>query len=238
MPRSHTNTSSTASRLLRKDVWDECVDARLLRKSEPWEQAPEFPAHGHALRRLFADLKIDDLRIDAVLCVDGRPAVCIKDARALSAPEVEVLRRRLWNLGATTLLLVESQSAIRVFSTMAKPANGDLDGSNAQLPTETIETLETIELALRLRDLVRRIETGAIYLEHKRLFDAQNAVDRSLLDNLKQVRNLICPKPSKRGYQHAHALIGRFLFSCYLLDRRIIGPVSYTHLTLPTNREV
>ena len=45
-----------------------------------------------------------------------------------------------------------------------------------------------------------------------------------LLDNLKAVRNLLSPTRSHDGYRRAHALIGKFLFSCYLLDRRIIGP--------------
>lgn len=233
MAKSDANNLSTASCLLNGDVWYECMDARLLRASAPWEQAPEFRAHGHALRRLFVDL-----HIDAILSVDGRLSVCIKDARALSSHQVEVLRRQLWNLGATTLLLVESQNDIKVFSTMAKPTNSDLDGSNALLPNETIQNLETVELALHMRELVRRIETGAIYLEHKPLFDAQSAVDRSLLENLKQVRNLICPKLSTKGYQRAHALIGRFLFSCYLLDRGIIRKGYLKKADLPEAEDI
>jgi hypothetical protein len=173
------------------------------------------------------------LKVDAVLCIEGRPSVCIKDARTLSPHEVEMLRRQLWNMGATTLLVAECQRDIQVFSTLVKPINNDLHGSNAQLPNESIQSLRTVELALRLNQLVRRIETGAIYIEHKSLFDPKCAVDQALLENLREVRDLICPEQSRRGYQHAHALIGRFLFSCYLLDRHIIGPAYLSKANLP-----
>jgi len=179
-----------------------------------------------------------DLKIDAVLCVEGRPSVCIKDARALTASDVEAVRRQLWNLGATTLFVAEGRYDIKVFSTMVKPVKDSLNGSAALLPNETIGNLQTVELALRLSQLVHRVETGAIYLEHKSLFDSQSAVDQTLLENLREVRNLICPKRSRHGYEQAHALIGRFLFSCYLLDRHIIGPAYLKATGLPEADDV
>src|SRR5882672_975716 len=96
--------SNTSSALLQSSGLETCVDARLLRDNDQWEEAREFRAHGHALRRLFADLEID-----AVLCLDNRPSVCIKDARGLSALQIEDLRRKLWNLGASTILVLETQ---------------------------------------------------------------------------------------------------------------------------------
>jgi N-6 DNA Methylase len=232
MPELNTKPPK-ASRLLHSKGWKESVGASMLLASSAWDEAPEFRGHGHSLRRLFVDLKID-----AVLCIEGRPSVCIKDARALSPVEVEAMRRQLWNLGATTLFVVEGRHDIKVFSTMVKPTNDILSGSNAQLPNESIENLQTVELALRLSRLVSRIETGAIYLEHKTLFEPQSAVDRALLENLREVRNLICPERSRRGYQEAHALIGRFLFSCYLLDRHIIGPAYLKTAGLPEADDV
>ena len=207
------------SRLLHSRGWDRCIEARLLRKTDAWSDAPEFRSHGHALRRLF-----DDVEIDAVVSVEGRPTVCIKDGRLLDDAAVEETRRKLWNLGATTLLLVERQNRVQVFSTFSKPAKKDSQGEDAQIKPETIERLDAAELALRLRQLIRRIETGAIYRDYTVLFNAKDTVDQLLLDNLKAARNLLSPTRSRDGYRRAHALIGRFLFSCYLLDRGIIGP--------------
>ena len=223
------------SRLLHSRGWDGCVEARLLRATDAWNDAPEFRSHGHTLRRLFEDVRVDekDVGVDAVVCVEGRPTVCIKDGRHLDDVAVEKIRRQLWNLGATTLLIVERRNKVHVFSTFAKPAKDDNQGEKALLKPETIESLESAELALRLRQLVRRVETGALYREHKPLFNPRDTVDQLLLDYLKATRNLLSPTKSLDGYRRAHALIGKFLFSCYLLDRGIIGPPYLKKNSLP-----
>src|ERR1019366_2896589 len=218
------------SPLLENPGWAACLEAHLLKATDKWQQAAEFRSHAHTLRRMF-----EDLGIDAVLCVDGRPTCCVFNGRQRTAAEIEQVRRQLWNLGATTLLLVERCNRVDVFSTLVKPSRKDSSGQAAQLSSETIQDLASVELALRLRQLIRRVETGAIYRdrEHESLFDPKQAVDRDLLENLKTARNLISPQKSKKGYQHAHALIGRFLFSCYLLDRGIIGPAYLSNANLP-----
>ena len=212
------------SRLLHSPGWDDCIEGRLLRATD-WNNAPEFRSHGHTLRRLFEVIKdVDTPQIDAVVCIEGRPTVCIKDGRHLDDTAVEKIRKQLWNLGATTLLIVERPNRVQVFSTFAKPAENDNQGDGTQLKSETITQMEETALALRLRKLARRIETGAIYREHKPLFNPSDTVDQVLLDNLETARDLLSPTRSQDGYRRAHALIGKFLFSCYLLDRRIIGP--------------
>jgi Eco57I restriction-modification methylase len=222
------SNNKAPSRLLGSEGWDTRVDAQLLRASDTWEDSPEFRSHGHAMRRLFTDLTID-----AVLCLDKRPSVCVKDGRELSSVEVEVLRRKLWNLGATTLLVVETPYAVDVFSTIAKPLRTDEEGSEARLTSETVADLESAALALHLEKLIRRVETGAIYRQHQPLFDSKSSVNPNLLSNLREARNLICPTKSKEGYRRAHAFIGRFLFSCYLLDRGIVGPRYLKKANLP-----
>ena len=222
------NARSKPSLLLRSHGLVAGVDSRLLRATDDWELAPAFRSHGHALRRLLVDLNID-----AVVCLDNRPSVCLKDARSLSAFEVEELRRKLWNLGATTLLVLETESDVQVFSTIAKPIKMDRTGTGAKLSSETIQNLEVTALALSLQGLIRRVETGAIYREHKLLFDPQGSVNKQLLDNLKEARNFIAPKKSKHTYRRAHSFIGRFLFTCYLLDRGIIGPPYLKKVNLP-----
>jgi len=203
--------------LLRNGGWDACVTASMVRASEEWQVRPESRSHGHTLRRLF-----DDVQIDAVICVEGRPTVCVKDASQLDDNGVEDIRRKLWNLGATTLLVVERRTKIEVFSTFVRPAQpGQL--VDAALDSEAIADLESTALALRLRKLIRRVETGAIYRDNAGLFDSKGVVDQLLLTNLRELRNIICPQRDGPSYRRAHALIGKFLFSCYLLDRGIIG---------------
>jgi hypothetical protein len=212
-----------SSLLLQSEGWNSSVDARLLRASEPWQDSPLFWSHGHVLRRLFAHSEPDDPAIDAVLFVDGRPAVCVKDARNLSPPEVEDFRRRLWNLGASTLFVIETQNDVQVYSTVAKPDRNDKEGIRCRLSNETISNLERAALAIHITRLVRRVETGAIYREYTALFSFHHSVNRQLLENLRTLRNFIVRSKTKDGYQRAHSFIGRFLFSCYLLDRGIVG---------------
>jgi hypothetical protein len=219
--------NTSASALLGSDGWEQSTQSTLLRARQ-LAASSEFRGHAHALRRLF-----DDINADAVLCLDGRPTVCVKDARFGSDEDVEDIRRRLWNLGATTLLVVERANRVDVFSTLTQPHEHDRGGQTAIVPGETILNLEAIALALRVTQLIRRVETGAIYREHTSLFDPKNAVDRLLLTNLKAARDLICTEHSQKAYMRAHAIIGRFLFSCYLLDRGIIGPTYLRSNGLP-----
>ncbi len=218
---------ASTSRLIHSPGWDRRVEATFIRATDDWRNAPEFKSHGHTLRRLFEsdESKSENLEIDAVVCTEGRPTVCLKDGRHLSGEDIAALRNKLWNLGATTLLLVEQPSQILVFSTISEPSAKDKTGDTARLGEETIAQLELTELALRLQQFVRRVETGAIYREHQSLFDAKQAVDQRLLKNLRATRDLLCEKgKTVEAYRRAHALIGKFLFSCYLLDRGIIGP--------------
>jgi hypothetical protein len=209
----------TKSRLLNSQGWEARVESSLLNAQDDWRNSAEFRSHGHTLRRLF-----DDLKLDAVLCVAGRPTVCVKDARELSEDEIARLRGALWNLGSATLLMVEQKTKVLLFSTLVTPSRkDDRTAITPELTNETIASLEDAELTLRLRQFIRRVETGAIYRDNKQLFDPKQVVDKVLLRNLSAARNLICQEVSVKDYRRAHALIGRFLFSCYLFDRRIIG---------------
>lgn len=222
-----------SSNLLHSEGWEARVDARLIRSTDAWEDATEFRSHGHILRRLLADQEHDGLEIDAVLCIDNRPTLCVKDSRQLAPPKIEELRRQLWNLGATTLLVVETQHDVEVFSTIAKPLQDDQQGLGAQLTNDTIGSLEATALALQLQRLIRRVETGAIYREYRSQFNPKGSVNRYLLNNLREARNIIAREHSKEAYKRTHAFIGRFLFSCYLLDRGIVGPPYLKKTNLP-----
>ena len=168
------------------------------------------------------------MELDAVVCVTGRPTVCVKDARQSSSADVEKLRRKLWNLGAATLLVVERDTSVEVYSLLKKPEETDGEGKKALLTEEALNCLDAASLALDLQRFIRRVETGAIYSGgNESLFLQNDAVDRYLLSNLKETRNELCPsskkeKKDKLEYHRAHALIGRFLFTCYLFDRKII----------------
>lgn len=223
-----TSPKAAKSRLIHSRGWEHCLESRLVRATENWVEDSAYRSHGHVLRRLF-----EDVGVDAVLLKDGRPTVCLKDGRQLTATQIEDLRKQLWNLGATTLLMIERPSDVLLFSTLTKPSDNDLQGTNAKLASETIESLETAALALQLQQFIRRVETGAIYRDHQSHFNPKQAVDQLLLENLRATRDRLCKEKTIAEYRRAHALIGKFLFSCYLLDRGIIGPAYLNKNRLP-----
>ncbi len=212
--------------LMRRSDWDVCVDARMIWASDDWNDAREFKSHAHVMRRLF-----DDLGVLAIVCVDGRPTACLLDGRKLANEDIQRTRRSLWNLGATTLLIVERLNKIEMYSTLATPVKDE--DNTGFISKETIDFLELGVITAQIQRFVRRLETGAIYRDHEYLFNPRAAVDRFLLENLKVASDLLCPDKTGDGYRRAHALIGRFLFSCYLLDRGIIGPGYLQRCKLP-----
>jgi hypothetical protein len=232
VPNSPRQPPKSSTKLLSNEGWGDCVLGTFLRATDDWRNGPESRSHAHTLRRLFEDVKID-----AVLCIEGRPTVCVKNAVSLDDRGVEAIRSQLWNLGATTLLIVERQTEVQVFSTFVRPAKQG-ENLNAVLDDETLTDLESAAIALRLRKMIRRIETGAIYRDHATLFDPKEVVDQLLLSNLGELRDLICPQRDAENYRRAHALIGKFLFSSYLLDRGIIDDAYLKKNGLPAAKDM
>ena len=199
------------------DEWNYCFDSKLFRRNDNWQKSKEFRSVGHVFRRLF-----DDLSLDAILCIDGRPVVGICDGREKTVSQIIMLRRQLWNFGIVNLLMVEHGNHVDVFSTVTTP--GIDETAKSQLSDETLDCMDEIALAIQLRQFIRRVETGAIYRTHEQLFQIKESVDHILLDNLGETRNQLCQSnKSIAEYRRAHALIGRFLFACYLFDRGIIS---------------
>jgi len=78
-----------------------------------------------------------------------------------------------------------------------------------------VETLETTATFLQ------RVKTGQIYRDHPESFNSDKAVDKSLFKNLRKARDLLHDH-EKLEYKVIHALLGRIIFTCYLVEREII----------------
>ena len=205
------------SLLIFNQEWNSCFDSKLFRRDDNWQTAKEFRNMGHIFRRLF-----DDLNLDAILCIDGRPAVAICDGREKNFSQIATLRRQLWNFGAVNILMVEQNTHVDIFSTITTPGKAETEKSH--LSAETLDLMDKASFAIKLKQFIRRVETGVIYRDHSQLFQIKESVDHILLDNLSETRNQLCPtNKTINEYHRAHALIGRFLFACYLFDRGIIG---------------
>lgn len=157
-----------------------------------------------------------ELKLDGVLFIDDQPAAYLKQrGRTIPADEKEPWIRFLWNQGTAPLLLLIEPTKIEVHSAMFRPpASKDSRWSDSSL----VETWSIVAEALEqnsLSDYLRKIETGQIYRDHQQKFDTENAVDRSLMRNLDEIRNRL----GFRDKKIAHNLLGRLLFISFLCDR-------------------
>ncbi|MDP3851235.1 MAG: N-6 DNA methylase [Luteolibacter sp.] len=172
---------------------------------------PELASVAFSVRQAW-----EKLRLDGVLFIDHQPAAYLKHwGRAVPADEKEPWIRFLWNQGTAPLLLLIEPTKIEVHSAMFRPpASKDSRWSDVSLVDTWTIAAEALEQN-SLSDYLRKIETGQIYRDCQPKFDTENAVDRSLMRNLNEIRNQLGFHDKKI----AHNLLGRLLFISFLCDR-------------------
>lgn len=82
------------------------------------------------------------------------------------------------------------------------------------------------------------METGEFYRRHTDRLRTGRPVDKYLLENLRAARDLLCDPADggALGRDVAHAFLGRSLFTCYLLERGIIGRKQLEAVGAPVER--
>ena len=165
----------------------------------------------------------EDFELTGVLCVDGIPTIYFKEvARPLPENELNDLHRRFWNQGVAQTLVVADPRMVRIFSGLAKPQKNDAPLSDK---ATLVKELSRLEFAQNIDAFCQANANGAWYAEHAPHYQSGSSVDAYLLDNLVTLRDLLT-KGNDEGKHRllprtAHALIGRVLFVCYLVDRGI-----------------
>ena len=187
--------------------------------------------HAGALRTTF-----DDLGASAVFCVQHVPTVVILSGDNYDRSAVASLHAALWNQGLASLLVVVSGDTVRVFTLARIPRAGDEDFHDRCL----VRTLDLVDDALALRNLVYATESGRFWEDNRNYFDPRERVDRVLLDNLTASHRLLSPSDraldrtvhpashrppdgARLSPDAAQALLVQAMFVAYLEDRGIIG---------------
>jgi hypothetical protein len=135
-----------------------------------------------------------------------------------AAQEVANWRQEIWNEGFSPLLWVVSPAQIDLYNGFGRPLeSGDADANR-------LRTFSNIENELRqLDELAGRfaMETGQFWLRQESV-NRKTAVDQQLLRDLAALeKDLVSPEYGlDRGT--AQGLIGRAIFTQYLVDRRIV----------------
>lgn len=177
-------------------------------------------SHAHYMRRAF-----EVLRLDGILCFEGRPTVFLKNYSApLLREEANKVQRQCWNQGTATVLVLQDPAHVYLYSASVKPSNdNDENRSHAAL----VDVLEKGADALEAYQLISGIASGQLYRERKDLFKPDQAVDRYLIDNLGAVCDELCPDRDPPNMRRVHAFLGQLIFTCYLIDREIIKLADY-----------
>ena len=200
------------------------------RKPAEWEAARDTRPYRQQLQRAW-----DEFKLWGVLCIEGKPtAYFTKVSRANLALEAE-WHRTLWNQGAATMLVVQDATKTRIYSALVKPKRGPISGDD----DERLAAMLNAD-AFVLESFLLSVQSGQFYHEHPAKFDADAGIDQYLLDNLSAARDALIDRTQTDALDAAtaHAFLGRCLFTCYLLERGVIGVRELTKIGAPTGSKL
>jgi len=207
-----------------KADWVELLDLsnrgphEFFRSLDEINSADPIPLHVHAMRRAWREMELD-----GILCVQRVPVVYFKEIRQPRENELRKLQRQLWNQSIAPILVVITATEILVYSGLALPAKDDED---ADKNNRLVETFNQLADALEIRQFVSRVELGEFFRSNPDSFNPEHKVDQYLLENLDAARDQLESQfldPLRLDTATVHALLGRTIFTCYLVDRGIIN---------------
>ena len=195
--------------------WKGLLSLSTRRPPEFYEKSDDVGNVPHAatLRTTF-----DRLGASAVFCVQHVPTVVILSVDEYDPARVAPLHAALWNQGLASLLVVISGDTVRVFTLARIPHAGDDEDFHERC---LIRTLDLVNHALALRNLVYATESGRFWESNRDYFDPRERVDQVLLGNLTASHRLLCR--AGLSPDAAQALLVQAMFVAYLEDREIIG---------------
>lgn len=198
----------------------------LFRSAEEIDAVLPQPPQAHALRRAFAELNLD-----AILCIGNTPAAYFKHFDARPSPNVVTdLHRRAWNHGLAVILLVIDPLEVQILSTLSLPTN---DARVLDDGVRIVETLKRAAQAVEIQNAILGIESGEFFRLNVQSFNPACRVDHYLLANLGEARRAIVKVLDKSQQKFADALLCRVIFTCYLIDRKIIDRDYFDSLDVP-----
>jgi len=210
------NTVSVASKQLIKDFNLVGVSTPdFFRSADDIEKYAGCHPYSHFMRRAW-----ETMDLNGILCIDGRPTVYFKEVKRLDLAMQRKWYQEFWNQGIATLLVISSPNEVRVFSSLAEPAKKDSAIENEH------RLVETLDLTAKVL-FVQRVQTGQIYRDYPESFKPDKAVDKFLLKNLRTARDQL-HNHKKLSYKIVHALLGRIIFTCYLVEREIIDESQFS----------
>ncbi len=177
--------------------------------------------YAHGLEQAF-----ELLELDGMFCSEQTPLVYFKEVDEIGLDEALGMHRRFWNHGTAPILVLVSPERVHVYSGMSRPEPPEGSVGRARCLVDTLE-----RAADKLERFLVAVESGAYFREHEASFDADSRVDRDLLDNLSNAREVLREDvEGEEAKDRLDALLCRLVFACYLFDREVIDDRYLTDL--------
>lgn len=194
---------------------------------------------GARLRSVLSDSRVG-LQAEAVFSAQSVPTAIFKDAgdNAPSEQQIAQWHEAAWNVGVAPLLWIITPTDVRLYDCYASPAKA----SPQQLATEPLEVF-SLQAEGRLQSLNAMCgryatETGAFWSSAiGQRIDRRHRVDRELLGEIRALEDKLTGLPpandrplpdeadeAQASRDFAQRLIGRCIFTSYLVDRGIAQP--------------
>lgn len=191
------------------------------------------------LRAVLSDTRVG-LQADAVFSAQSVPTAIFKDAgdEAPSERQIAQWHEAAWNIGVAPLLWIVTPTDVRLYDCYASPV-----GESSQLVATEPLGVFSLQAEDRLRSLDAMCgryatETGAFWSSAiGQRIDRRHRVDRALLDEISALEARLTSLPPANGRplpdkeqetresrDFAQRLIGRCIFTSYLVDRGIAQP--------------
>lgn len=191
---------------------------------------------GARLRAVLSDSRVG-LQAEAVFSAQSVPTAIFKDAGDAVPSERQIAQwhEAAWNVGVAPLLWIITPTDVRLYDCYASPAKA----SPQQIATEPLDVF-SLQAEDRLRSLDAMCgryatETGAFWSSAiGQRIDRRHRVDRQLLDEINALEDRLTALPPANGLplpddkketqasrDFAQRLIGRCIFTSYLVDRGI-----------------
>lgn len=191
------------------------------------------------LRSVLSDGRVG-LQAEAVFSAQSVPTAIFKDAgnEAPSEQQIAQWHEAAWNIGVAPLLWIITPTDVRLYDCYASPVSES---------PEQVATLPLGVFSLQAEDRLRSLdamcgryatETGAFWSSAiGQRIDRRHRVDRALLDEINALEDRLTSLPPANGRSQpdgeqemqasrdfAQRLIGRCIFTSYLVDRGIAQP--------------
>ena len=175
----------------------------------------------HYMRRAFQSMELD-----GILCIDRKPSVYLKNFDSkLTRLQVNELHKKFWNQSTAKILILQDPQMLYVFSGMVRPYD-DIEES-IESHEALVEKLNRAADTLDHYQLFERISSGEYFRSRPEKFNPEGTVDHYLIAQLTYLCNLLAHEDTVEYKRQINSFVGRLIFTCYLIDRKIISLKDY-----------